>query len=141
MPPRALTPSEGREYERIEAENLADWKAGRFKDVAESKEALERATAHLGTPIPPTLIAKAVKEHGHLGLAALDVAADWTLARPMVPAPCRTTLGRTQPRSRRRRTSRRARAPCRRSADDGEPHHPDLAARHGGRLGALEERA
>ncbi len=121
MPLRVLNPAEEREYDRLHAENLADFKAGKFKDAAESVAALYAATAHLGTAVPDALVAKAVSEHGHLGLAALNVAAEWTLTR-RTAAPRRMALRRTQPRSRRRRTTRRARSPGRRtSADDGDP--------------------
>ena len=104
--------------ERLRAENLADLKAGKFKDAAESVDALYAATAHLGTEIPGALIAEAVEKHGHLGLAALDVAADWTIARTPTAAPRRISPSRRQPRSRRRRSPRRARAP------DGDPDLP-----------------
>ena len=46
MPLRALTPAEHRERKRLHAENLADLKAGKFKDAAESVDALCRD----GTP-------------------------------------------------------------------------------------------
>lgn len=125
---RALTDAEERELEHLRARNLADYKAGKYKDARESVAALEAQTAHVGTPIPGAFVAKAVQEHGHLGLAALNVAAEWTLARPQPAGPRRLSpLSCRQPRSRRHRPTRRARSPGRRtSADDGDPE-PELA--------------
>jgi hypothetical protein len=77
--------------------------------------------AKLGQPVPDELIAKAIREHGDRGLGALTVAAEWTLAGP--PMPERSPEGR-QPGPRRRRTTRRARSPSRRTtAGDGDPEH------------------
>ena len=134
---RALTRSDRRKAERIEVRVKARMRKaqrqGTYIPPQEWVATVKAATEHLGTPIPGDLMAKAIEEHGHLGLAALTVAADWTLAaRPRPAAPRRISPSRTQPRSRRRRSPRQARAPGRStSAEDGEPHDGDVA-RSGG---------
>lgn len=153
---RALTDAESVEYDAIMRRVLDEWKAGTHETVADFKAALAKETAHLGTPIPEVLIAKAVRDHGHLGLGALNVAAEWTLAARSPQRAPRSYLDhgqsrrRTTPCTRRRRrasTSRRVRSssssrgsPRRSSSEDGEPHDRDVA-RLGGRFGLLGARA
>ena len=128
---RALTDAESIEYDAIKRRVLDEWKAGTHETVADFKAALARETAHLGTPIPEVLIAKAIRNHGHLGLGALNVAAEWTLARSRRPGSPRSYLDHEQPRrrttpcarrGRRASTSRRVRSS---SSSRGSPRSTD----------------
>jgi len=64
------------EYARIRAAFDARWRAGEFKrsTLAESiaiyKTAKWKALRKVVKPIPPRLVAKAIREHGDRGLAA-----------------------------------------------------------------------
>lgn len=122
---RAVTDAEYDEREAVtKRQIIARWTVGEIT-AAEAKAALKKETARLGKPIPGALIAKAVKEHGHLGLRALDIAAAWTLARsaqPRLPR-YRANVGRSV-RGRRTSTSRRARAPAR---EPDRPRRRDVA--------------
>jgi hypothetical protein len=127
---RALTDPEFAAREAIKARVLCRWRRGEYKDAAHCKRALRIATAPLGRPIPGSLVARAVREYGHLGLRALDVAADWTLAG--AAASPRGTARRA-PRARRRAVRARARSPGRRTDEDPDPDPDPLdLARFGG---------
>jgi hypothetical protein len=124
-----VTPGQHAEYKRAQRVVSAGWKAGVFgDDPLKAKVALKSLTAHIGTPIPGEYVAKTVREHGHLGLRAFDVAATWTLSR-------RCARPRLQGRGGTRRVRRilrraRARSPGRKPADDPEPEPLAACAAH-----------
>ena len=96
---------------------------GRSERVA---AAGNEALKGVGTPIDPELVAQAIREHGNLGLRALDVAAEWSLASKNPPvAPQRKTPEGARPRSSRRCiTSGSSRDGPRRDPDDEPPLVP-----------------
>jgi hypothetical protein len=83
--------------------------------------------ARYGKPIPPETVEQAIRLHGHRGLGALHVAAEWTLAR--APGSALRSSARPSRRRtvRRRQTARTPRgSPVPLPGDDDEPH--DVAA-------------
>jgi hypothetical protein len=117
---RALTAAEERKWNRIRERFDAEWRAGTYASVEELKEARDVELAKIGIPIPPTLVERAIHEHGHLGTRALDVAATWALAQLKNPpvAPRRKTPQGARSRTLRRRTSGG-------SSRDGPRREPD----------------
>lgn len=108
---------------RIRERYDAKWLAGDYASAEEMKDDRDRELAKVGTPIAPELIERAVREHGHLGLKALDVAATWAVAQRKNPpvAPRRKTPQGTRRQPSRRRTSGSSRDGPRREPDDDEP--------------------
>lgn len=122
---RVLTTAGEVELDRRLRERARRMKSGEeTRSPAEFKASLE----DLGTPVDSKLIEKAVREYGHLGLRALDVAAAWSLGRraPILP---RRSVANVRPRRRRvaGRTAR-ARSPGRPRPDDDPSPSDRLAA-------------
>ena len=129
----ALSDAKAAECEQRVREKVDAWKAGEGTESAVEMVAkinAYRATfaETYGKPIPPATVEKAIRLHGHRGLHAMHIAAEWTL-RPVrsVPRSCaRPSRRRTV---RRRQTSRTARAGPSRSTGAGDsdpPPHPEL---------------
>ncbi len=123
----AIAPSDEK---RIRAKFDAKWRAGEYADagsliaqIEAVKAERDAALATVGTPIPPEVIERAIQQHGHLGLRALDVAATWAIAeRKNVPVEPRrkTPEGSRQQTSRRRTSSGSGRDGPRRDPDDDD---------------------
>jgi hypothetical protein len=112
---------------RHERKLLAAWKSG--KDPCTGPELvlkIARYRSTLGKPVAEETIGKAIREHGHRGLGALSVAAEWTL-NGATPGGSTGRGTSRQPRSRPGRGPRRARSPGRKD-DDSELVHRIAAA-------------
>lgn len=141
---RALTDAEHARHKKRERAMKDAWLSGRdARSFSEFRAMMETYWASLGRPIPEETVGRAIREHGYLGLRALDVAADWTLRAPRSASrrPCPRRQGRT-PRRRHRRTSHSSRAsPVPLAGDDPEHHYVAHPARLGGRRGVVRGRA
>ncbi len=113
-----------RTYRRICKRFDAAWQAGKFVSIAEYKDAKHRAMRKAGKPIPPDFIARAIEQHGDRGLAALDVAASWTLPPADKDVPQRKVPEGARPKASRRTAGRSSRDGPRRDSDDDEPLAP-----------------
>lgn len=117
---RALTRADRRKKKRNLARLNVRLAAGEFATPEEYQEAKRRALEGVGTPIDPNLVAQAIREHGDLGLGALDVAAEWSLAQRKNPP---VSLQRKTPEGARPRSSRRCTTSG--SSCDGPRREPD----------------
>ena len=80
---RALTDAEHARHKKRERAMKDAWLSGRdARSFSEFRAMMETYWASLGRPIPEETVGRAIREHGYLGLRALDVAADWTLRAP-----------------------------------------------------------
>ena len=116
---RRLSDGEHRRYTRRAAAMKAAWLSGRDpRSLFEFLAAMNAYRASLGRPISDATVRRAIREHGHLGLRALDVAAEWTLAATRRPSPRGLARAARRPH---RRQSRSSRGSPSREPDEPEP--------------------